>query len=473
VVELADALGQTPSAPLSRGRRLVVFGTVSVGLLMAAIDQTVIATALFAIQKDLDTSLAWSSWTITIYALGQIVMMPIAGRLSDEFGRRTLYLAATVLFTVSSLLCALSTNIEMLIAFRAVQSIGGGAFMPSATGVVSDAFGEDRDRALGLFTSIFPIGGIIGPILGGALVTYASWQWIFLVNVPIGLLLMVLIWRVVPAHRPTRTGSVDVSGALLLALTLLLLMGSASLLGESGAPIPVVGGMLVAACASGWALGRHLRRHPTPFVPLRLLRDRRFAVVNGLNVLIGAATLGFAALIPIYAEQRFGLGTLRASSLLTARAVAMIVSAALCVLVIRRSGYRPPLIAGMILMGIGMSALVLHPHVDDIYSWLSADAVLTGVGMGIALPSSNNAMLHLAEEDIAALAGLRGMFRQSGGILAVTAASILTAASNDPGGRQGEVFLVNGALLLLTVPLAWLVPERPSGPGRAAPATLT
>lgn len=457
--------------PLPRGRRLVVFATVSVGLLMAAIDQTVVATALFAIQRDLHTSLAWSSWTITVYALGQIVMMPIAGRLSDQLGRRNLYLAATALFTLSSLLCALSTNIEMLIVFRALQSVGGGALMPSASGVVSDAFGEDRDRALGLFTSIFPIGGIIGPALGGLLVTYASWQWIFLVNVPIGLLLLLLIWRVVPSGRPERSGTVDAAGALLLALTLLMLMGSASLQGESQAPIWIVLGMLAAAALSGSALARHFRRHPSPFVPPRLLRDRRFALINGLNVLIGAATLGFAALIPIYAEQHFGLDTLRASSLLTVRAVAMIVSAAICVMAIRRSGYRPPLMCGMLLMGFGMSALVLHPGAADIYGWLSADSVLTGIGMGIALPSSNNAMLHLAEEDIAALAGLRGMFRQSGGILAVTSASILTAAGSDPSGHQGVVFLTIGGMLLVTVPLAIFVPERPR-PGCAAAAPV-
>src|SRR5579862_7278307 len=118
--------------------------------------------------------------------------MPTAGTISDMYGRKKVFIGAVVLFTTASLCCGLATNIYMLVALRALQALGGGAFMPSATGIVTDLFGADRDRAIGMFTSIFPIGVIVGPVLGGVFVTYWSWRGIFLVNIPVGAALLVL-----------------------------------------------------------------------------------------------------------------------------------------------------------------------------------------------------------------------------------------------------------------------------------------
>ena len=153
-------------------RRFLVFAIVSLALMMASIDQTIVATALPTLQRDLHTQVNWSTWTLTIYALGQILVMPLAGKVGERFGRKRIFLGAVILFTAASLCCGLAGNIYLLIALRGVQAIGGGAFMPSATGIVAQMFGRDRDRALGLFSSIFPIGGIIGPVLGGVFVTY-------------------------------------------------------------------------------------------------------------------------------------------------------------------------------------------------------------------------------------------------------------------------------------------------------------
>ncbi|MEV6415641.1 MFS transporter [Kribbella sp. NPDC051718] len=171
---------QATDEPLAHRR--LVFGIVAIGLMMASIDQTIVATALNAIRGDLHAELNWSGWTITIYALGQIIVMPLAGRLGDQFGRKRVFLGAAVLFTVASLCCSLADNIYLLVVFRAFQAIGGGAFMPTATGIVAEQFGRERDRAIGMFTSIFPIGGILGPIIGGIIVTYWSWREIFIVT---------------------------------------------------------------------------------------------------------------------------------------------------------------------------------------------------------------------------------------------------------------------------------------------------
>ena len=211
----ADAAHVQVADDHARGR-LLIFAIVSIALMMASVDQTIVATALPSIQRDLGAQVNWSSWTITVYALGQVMVMPLAGKIGDQFGRKQVFLGAAVLFTAASLCCGLADNIYLLIVLRAVQAIGGGAFMPSATGIVTELFGKDRDRAVGLFASIFPIGGIIGPVLGGVFVTYWSWRGIFLVNIPIGITLVVLGAIFIPdiARRPDL--HLDIRGVVLL-----------------------------------------------------------------------------------------------------------------------------------------------------------------------------------------------------------------------------------------------------------------
>jgi EmrB/QacA subfamily drug resistance transporter len=441
--------------------RRIVFAIVSIALLMASIDQTIVATALVAIQHDLRAELNWSGWTITIYALGQIIVMPLAGRLGDQFGRKKIFLAAAVLFTVASLCCSLADNIYLLVVFRAFQAIGGGAFMPTATGIVAEQFGRERDRAVGMFTSIFPIGGILGPILGGVIVTYWSWREIFLVNVPAGLVLIALAAKFIPRSVPMVSAKVDTVGAGLLALTMLCGMYGISSLGGRGAgptdPLFIVAEAL--ALTFGFLFVRHANRNAAPFIPINLLRGRGFGVMNAINLLYGAAVLGFGALVPLYAESRFGIQPLQAGTLLTARAVGMICVAGLAVFALRHTGLRAPMIGGYLMVAGGMTVMSLAPHGLTPYAWLAAAAGVSGVGMGLSTPASNNASLQLAPDQISAIAGLRGMFRQSGGIIAVSATTTILAHSPNAGITQAHSFVVFAAVLLLIVPFTLLVPN--------------
>ena len=347
----------------SAGHKRLVFCIVSLAILMAAIDQTIVATGLPAIQQDLHASLNWSGWTITIYALGQVLVMPVAGKLSDQFGRKKIFVVSVVLFTAASLCCGFANNIAVLIALRAVQAIGGGAFVPSATGIVADQFGKDRDRAVGMFTSIFPIGGIIGPALGGIFVTYWSWRGIFLINVPIGLLLVVLGIRFIRSEVPAVRGSLDVRGVVLLGIGLLALMLGVSNLGGGGTHVVDLGFWLpeLLGLVTLWAFVRHSARHPRPFIAIRLLREREFVTLNTINFLIGGAGLGFGSLVPIYAQDRYGLASLPAGTLLTARAVGMVAVAGLAVMALRRTGYRLPMMVGFAILVAGLGLIAVAP----------------------------------------------------------------------------------------------------------------
>ncbi len=454
----AVAAGQPIGPPPAR--RNLIFAIVSIGLFMASIDQTIVATALPAIQHELHTQINWSGWTITIYALGQVVAMPMAGKISDMYGRKRVFLVSAVVFTASSLCCGFAGNIYLLLLPRAVQALGGGAFMPSATGIVSDHFGAERDRAVGMFTSILPIGGIIGPIIGGIFVSYWSWRGIFLVNVPIGIVLIVLVAKFIPATSTRVSSRIDARGIALLAVLILAAMFGVTYLGSGRIPLysPVFLGCEAIAAAAAWMFVRHSRRYPTPFVPYRLLRGRGFGVMNLINLIYGAAALGFAALVPLYAQDRYGIKPLGAGTLLTARAVGMIAVAGLAVMALRRTGYRLPMIAGFVLLAAGLFTMASTPPLSP-YAWLAISAAITGCGMGLSVPASNNASLQLAPDQVAAIAGLRGMFRQSGAIIAVSVTTALVARSSDPGVAQAHVFVVFAVLLLAILPLVWLVPD--------------
>jgi EmrB/QacA subfamily drug resistance transporter len=455
--QIADIHAATEALP----RRRLVFAIVSMALFMSSVDQTIVATALPAIQHDLHAQINWSSWTITIYALGQVLAMPVAGKISDLFGRKKVFLISAAVFTAASLACGFCDNIFILVLLRAVQAIGGGAFMPSATGIVSDHFGRDRDRALGMFTSIFPIGGIVGPIIGGVFVTVWSWRGIFLVNVPIGIVLMVLAVKFIPTSATRATGRIDVRGIGLLGVFILATMFGITYLGSGQIPLydPVfliseaVG--LTAACL----FVRHSKQHSAPFIPFELLRGRGFGVMNLINLLYGAAALGFGALVPLYAEDRFGMQSLAAGTLLAARAVGVICVAALAAMALRRTGYRLPMVVGFAVIAGGLVMMTAPPHGVSPYLWLAIAAGITGLGMGLSVPASNNASLQLAPQQVAAIAGLRGMFRQSGAIVAVSATTAIVARSSDPGVAQAHVFDIFAVLLLVTIPLVFLVPE--------------
>src|ERR1700681_434758 len=216
-----------PTVMGEQRRGYLFFGLAALSLLMFSIDSTVVAVALPNMMADLQTSLVWLGWTLTGYALAQTAVMPLAGKLSESFGRMRVFLVCVFLFTLGSLLCGLAPNIYVLIACRVLQAIGGGGFLPSAAGIVAREFPHNRARMIGLFSSIFPLGGIIGPNVGGFIVEHWSWRQVFLINVPIGIVVFViLLAQMEPseqAHVPLgSTGQagerhIDVPGAVLFA----------------------------------------------------------------------------------------------------------------------------------------------------------------------------------------------------------------------------------------------------------------
>jgi EmrB/QacA subfamily drug resistance transporter len=447
----------------------LIFAIVSIALFMSAVDATIVATGIPTLRHALHAQINWASWTMTAYQLGLVVAMPVAGRISDQIGRKRVFVVAAVLFTVASLLCGMADSIGVLIGLRVLQAVGGAAFLPAASGMVVDAFGADRSRALGMFSSVFPMGAMVGPILGGVIISDWSWRGIFLVNVPVGVAFTLLAIRYLPSSKALG-GRADMFGAALLGVGILSLMICISHLGDAGARVLslsfVVPFALAVGC--GWLFVWRAGHVEQPLIPIRLLRGRVFGAMNLINFVWGGCAIGFGSLVPLFAEERYGLNPLSSGTLLTARAIGEIGLALLASLLIYRTGYRLPMVVGFLFIAGGLALIAVRPEVLGPYGWLAGGAALTGIGTGLSAPAANNASLDLAPDDVGALTGLRGASRQAGAIVGVAITTAFVARSANEAATLGHAFFVLAALLVLVIPLVFLIPERvrPDGVSR-------
>jgi EmrB/QacA subfamily drug resistance transporter len=461
--ERPAAMAVGPQRSGERSHRLIIFGIVAIALFISTVDATIVATALPAIHHSLNATINWAGWVITIYGLGLVVSLPIAGKFSTQYGCRRVLLCGVVVFTVASVLCGASTSIYMLIVFRAVQSLGGGALMPASAGLVSDHFGSARDRAIGMFGTVLSAGQIVGPLLGGFFVGYLSWRWIFFVNVPIGIVLFFLIARLIPESVLRATTKTDVRGLLLLTSGILACIFGITVLGTSNGNVHTITFVVSEVCALCLLVFfvRHIKRVPEPFVSLRLLRGRGFAVVNTESFLLACVTFGVASLVPLYAQNRYHLPALGSGTLLTARAIGMIAVGALATMALRRTGYRLPMGLGMGIVAVGTVVMSIAPRWGvSPYAWLAVGAGITGVGVGMTTPASRNASLQLAPDEVAAITGLRMMFLSLGVIFWVSVSTAILNRAANPGMTQAYIMWVAVAIIIVVmIPLVWRIPD--------------
>jgi EmrB/QacA subfamily drug resistance transporter len=454
--------------PPARSKWLI-FGIVSIALFMSSVDSTIVSTGIPTLRHALHAQINWAIWTMTAYQLGLVVAMPLSGRISDQVGRKQVFVVAAIVFTVASLLCGLADSIGVLIGLRVLQALGGAAFMPAASGMVVDAFGNDRNRALGMFSSVFPMGAMVGPILGGVIISDWSWRGIFLVNVPVGVIFTLLAIRYLPSSK-SLGGRADLMSAALLGVGILSLMVSISHLGDAGARVLSLtfAGPFGLAVVCGWSFlwrSEHVRQ---PLIPISLLRGKVFGAMNLINVIWGACAIGFGSLVPLYAEERYGLSPLSSGTLLTARAIGEVGLAFVASLLIYRTGYRLPMVGGFVLIAAGLALMVVRPQELGPYGWLATGAALTGIGTGLSAPAANNASLELAPDHVGAITGLRGASRQGGAIIAVAVTTAVVARSGNEAATLGHAFFVLAALLILIIPLVFLVPDRARSHGTGA-----
>jgi len=448
-------------------RRYLVFATASLGLLMYAIDSTVVAVAFPHLIKELGTNLLWAGWTISIYYIGVTTAMPLAGNLSDSFGRKRVFVVSLILFTASSLVCGLAPNIYTLIVFRFLQGVGGASFLPTASGIATDHFPENRERVIGLLSSIFNMGSIIGPNLGGWIVSRYTWRYVFYINLPIGLGLIASIMLLLKGSKQTLRPSIDAAGASYFSGAILFLMFGLNLIGESLAArsLFIAGALLFVSLFLALLFLRQEKTQDEPILEPVLLKSKPFLAANLVNMIMGAGFFGLFATVPLYATSVHGLSALASGVILTPRSVGVILASVATSFLLKRWGYRRPLIVGLvtvscatILLAPNLIAMGVRESGFGVAEVLAFLILFCGIGAGIANPAANNACIELLPGKVATIVGLRGMFRTVGGALGISLITFVLHLSADPRSGFGVIFICFGLALSCIIPLVFLMP---------------
>ena len=374
------------SGPLTHARVLAVLAGVMLGLLLASLDQAIVATALPTIGGELG-GIGHLSWVVTAYLLTATAATPIFGKLSDLYGRRPTFQVAIVIFIVGSALCATASSLWALVAFRAVQGVGAGGLLSLAWAIVGDVVPpRERGRYQGYLSAVFATASVAGPLLGGLFVDHLSWRWVFTINIPFGIVAFVVttVSLKVP-FVPTRH-KIDLLGALLLvsAVTCALLVAVWG--GEeypwTSAPILL---LAIAWAVLGVLFIAQERRAPEPLLPLRLFRDETFVLAVSISVIVGIAVFGLVVYMPLYFQVVRGSSP-TVSGLLTAPLLlGIFVLSLISGRIITRWGrYRAFPIAGTVCMALGLAtlsfAVVGHQSIA-----VPISLALVGAGLGMSM----------------------------------------------------------------------------------------
>jgi EmrB/QacA subfamily drug resistance transporter len=453
--------------------------------LMVALDQLVVATALNSIRDDLHASLATLDWTINAYSLSFAALLITGAALGDRFGRRRMFLVGLVVFTLASAACALAPNTALLITARTVQGAGSALVTPLAVSLLTMAFPvERRGPVVGIFTALTGLAVVGGPVVGGAVAEGIAWQWIFWINVPIGILLIPLALARISESRGTRT-PFDVTGVALISASLLGLAWGLVRANTAGWTSVEVVGTLAAGVVLGAAFVAWERRVAEPMLPLQLFRIPAYASGNATILLLTTSLFGAVFLLAQYLQISLGYGPLAAGIRFMPWTGTLFVVAPLAGVLIDRIGARPLLVTGLVLQSAGLGWVAYNVANGAAYSSSIAALVMSGCGTSLALPATQNTVMNAVPgRYLGKASGTYNSLRQMGGVLGIAIASAVFSAHGSyaspkafqagvaPALAVAAALAMAGALVGVLARAPRLTPTEAALPQLATPATV-
>ena len=424
-----------PAAPIGLRRRRAITAGLLLGMSLGALEATVVGTAMPTVIATLG-GLAHYSWVFSAYLLTSTASVPIWGRLSDLYGRRRLYLIGVVVFLVGSMLSGAANSMVQLILARALQGLGAGAIIPLSMTIIGELYTlEERGKTQALFSGVWGLASIAGPLVGGYITDALSWRWVFYINLPFGLLCLLVIATAYPPRRQTTKVEVDWAGAaLMFSGVSAILIGIG---GEVGAGVVWLGAGIILLAAFAYVE----RRVREPILPVDMFSNPLIARTNIVAFLFGVAMFGAIAFIPLYVQGVLGGTATQAGQVLTPLFLGWVTTSVIAARLTVKIGYKPIAMAGSVLLTIGFAGLATLTS-DSSLTLLLVSCLVMGAGMGFSMLSLLLAVQHGVDRARLGIATSLNQFSRSIGAAIGTAAmgALLTRALQGvqlPGGTGG------------------------------------
>ncbi len=452
-----------PRLEMTAKRRWAVTIGVMTGMFIAALEATVVGTAMPTVIAALG-GLNHYSWVFSAYLITSTVTVPVWGKLSDLYGRRILYQIGIAIFLIGSVLSGFSTSMTQLIIFRAIQGFGAGALVPLGMTIIGDIFTlKERARMQAYFSGVWGLSSVIGPIIGGFITDQLSWHWVFFINLPVGLAAALIMQIALKEPKHTARRAIDYAGAGLLMASITLIMLA---LVEGGTTFAtffaprnltfIVGAVVLLAL---FAIVE--RRADDPIIPFHLFKNRTVSVAVGAGFLAGVAMFGAISFVPLFAQGALGSTATEAGSLLTPLMVSWVIMSVVGGRLLLKLGYRSVTIAGFILLTTGFVFLSMFER-ETARFWLYADLILIGAGLGLTMLTLLIAVQQAVNKSELGVATSLNQFSRSiggafgvavmGAVLSAGLVTNLNSAVKDGSGAisqsQAEAFAANPNALI-------------------------
>jgi EmrB/QacA subfamily drug resistance transporter len=459
---------QSTRSPVARPRVAATLILASLGAFVTSLDVVVVSTALPSLRAHLGANLPDLEWTINAYNLAFASLMLTGAALGDRFGRKRLYILGLGLFTLSSVACAVAASAGELIAARTVQGAGAALVLPLSLTLISEAFpAEKRGTAIGIWGGITGLGVATAPLLGGAVIQGIGWQWIFWINVPVGVVAAAASSFLLAESRGLRP-RLDLAGLPLIVAGLFALVWAPVRAPSVGWGSREVIGALTAGAVLIAAFALWQRRAPVPMMPVEYFRRRAFSSAGAVAFLFSFALIGSVFWIAQMLQVGLGYSPLASGIRMLVFTMMPIVFAPLSGIVADRIGTRPVMVAGLLLMGGGLAWLALNMQAGTGYSALIAAFAVAGIGISLVFPTlANAAVSSVPAADAGVAAGSNNTLREAGGLFGVAVLAAVFTANGSYASPAGFMHGLRFVLLVAAlVALAAVIPAL-LGPSRA------